>query len=78
MHHLTAHDIPFWGPATHLGTTTASVYLKDPDNNQLEFVVFDFPEERRTQLPLSQHMERPNPHFAWDTTNLRAIPKDAG
>ena len=75
--HLNAHEIPFWGPATHRGTTTASIYVKDPDNNQLEFVVFDYPEDLRNELPLSQHMDKPNPFFDWDPTNLRAFPKDA-
>lgn len=73
--HLRAHAVPFWGPATHKGTNTASIYVKDPDNNQLEFVCWEYPDH--AQLPLSQHMERPNPHFEWDADGLRAIPLSA-
>jgi len=77
MEHLEGLGVPFWGPATHKGTRTASVYVKDPDNNQLEFVCFDYPDALRAELPLSQQMNKPNPFFDWDVETGRAVPKDA-
>jgi catechol 2,3-dioxygenase-like lactoylglutathione lyase family enzyme len=72
MAHLDSLGVPFWGPGRHKGTNAVSIYWKDPDNNQFEFVILGgYPDF--DNVPLSQHMAKPPIDFRWDAEQRRAI-----
>lgn len=76
MDHLNRLGVPFWGPGKHKGTNAVSIYWKDPDGNQFEFVILGG-YLAIDEVPLSQHMAKPPINYAWDSTARRGLSRAA-